>query len=103
MTEWTEARLRGWSWTLLLGGESNSWKKTCRQFSVVAQEKEKLLQLNYGQVKFGSFNLLCHSLRRSRESMQKMMTNGVEGWEEILEMVRGSQHSGVRKCLSDPP
>lgn len=29
ITEWTEVRVRGWSWTaaLLLGEESNSWKK----------------------------------------------------------------------------
>lgn len=35
--------------------------------------------------------------------MQRMMMNGVEGWGGRLERVRGSQHSEVRKCLSDPP
>lgn len=39
-----------------------------------------------------SFDLLCHYQRRRRASKLRMMMNGVEGWEEILEMVRGSQH-----------
>lgn len=35
--------------------------------------------------------------------MQRMMKSGVEGWGGRLEKVRGSQHWGGRKRLSDPP